>query len=122
MTISPPLDAQAGADAAAEDAADTLVGAVGFETAVGHHLREATNARGMQIVVAQELLDRAALVGVPVAERGRDALLMLEQELVLVAAGDEMQRVAHLPQEVLRAEHEIQLALRHHPLLHDLAQ
>src|SRR5256885_392070 len=72
--------------------------------------------------VARSCSTVATRVGVVVTERRGDVLLMLERQLVLVAARGEVQGVAHLPQEVARREHARELALRHHALLHDLAQ
>ena len=115
-------DADPGSDPPAEDAPQTTVGALRFEAALGHERPEAMHPGRVQVVVLEKALDRAPLVRVTVAERRRHALLMLERELILMAAGREVERVANLPEKVARFEHRGDLALGDDPLLHDLAQ
>ena len=63
---------------------------------------EAIHRPSVQIVVAHEPLDVAAVPVVAITELGRDALLVLEGELVEVLAAQEVQRVAHAPEKVAR--------------------
>ena len=48
------------------------------------------------------------------AERGREPVLELEGEVILVAAGREVHRVAHAPEEVERGVHVVDVALGEH--------
>ena len=54
------------------------------------------------VVALHELLDRERVGGVLVAEAARELDLVIEQQPVLVPAGEHVQAEAHLPQERLR--------------------
>ena len=82
---------------------------------------EAVHRRGVQVVGAHELLDALRCARRREAEVGGDALLVLEGELVLVLPAEEVQRVAHAPEEVARRRDLGRARARvMHALLHQL--
>ena len=74
------------------------------------------------VVALHQLLHRERERGVLVAEGARELDLVVEQQAVLAAAVDRVQRVTHPPQEALRGLETAQFARRQEPLGRELGE
>src|ERR1700732_1971878 len=92
-----------------------------FGHARDESLGKAMDGAGVLIVCAHQR--RAGFNTVAVvtleAEHRSDLLLVFEGELVGMAAAQEMQRVAHPEEKILRLDHLVELALRDNGLLYE---
>jgi len=74
------------------------------------------------VIQLHEVLDRLVVVGVHITEQRRQLDLMIEQQPVLVAAGDHVQGEAHPPQEILAGEQLVAFLLAEEAAVAQLVQ
>ena len=74
------------------------------------------------VVALHELLDAEVVVGVAVPEMRRDRDLAIEEQAVLAAAGEVMERAARLPQEVLAVAQAPELLFGQESVIEEVAE
>jgi hypothetical protein len=73
------------------------------------HLVEPAQVHDGAVVALHELLDRQHVGGILVAKQLRDACLMIEQQAIFLAPGEQMQGKADAPEKLAALEQEAKL-------------